>query len=189
VCRSANAAGTPPQSVTSTRAADQSVAAATQNTGRRPPGGWQPHQPAGRSDRFLATDTAGSNGGLPNQWQSRRAATNFYNAFVYPLLMVNGPERDGATSPSASIKPFEIIVSVDGVSLKFILDTGSACTLMNERQFRAIWPFKTLSAVSNTMKMWDGSALSVVGVCQVRVVYEGKLINEFLFVCRGDGPA
>ena len=59
---------------------------------------------------------------------------------------------------------------------------------MNEIQFRAIWPFKMLSAVSNT-RMWDGSALSVVGVCQVRVVYEGKLINDFLFVCRGDGPA
>ena len=61
VCRSASYASTPPppQSATSTRAADQPVAAAAQNTGRRPPGGWQPYQPTGRSDRSLYCNRRG----------------------------------------------------------------------------------------------------------------------------------
>jgi len=65
------------------------------------------------------------------------------NAFVYPILMIRPPTQVGSLTFFEPSKPYVLSVVVDSVPVKFIVDTGSAYTLLNDTDFRRLWPART----------------------------------------------
>nr|XP_037270375.1 uncharacterized protein K02A2.6-like [Rhipicephalus microplus] len=84
---------------------------------------------------------------------------------------------------------FLVYVKVEGRPLKFEVDTGAACSLINEATYHQTWPSNApkLSREPLNLRTWSGEELSTLGSAQVRVRFKSKDYLLPLLVMKGTG--
>lgn len=80
-------------------------------------------------------------------------------------------------------------VTIDGVSVKMELDTGSAVTVMNKEDFSKYFPDKALKATKLRLRTYTGEKIKPLGVASVTVeVHEQKQTLELVVIKTGGAP-
>ncbi|XP_037528475.1 uncharacterized protein LOC119405707 [Rhipicephalus sanguineus] len=84
---------------------------------------------------------------------------------------------------------FLVDVKVEGRPLKVEVDTGAACSLINEATYHQTWPSNApkLSREPLDLRTWSGEELDTVGSAQVRVRFKSKDYVLPLLVMKGTG--
>lgn len=88
------------------------------------------------------------------------------------------------------VEPFEVKVEVNGKRVKFEIDTGCSVSLMNETQFRELWPAHSRPQIEQSklsLKSYSGEKITVLGVAQVEVHYTNQKKTLPLVVVKGTG--
>ncbi|CAM1308584.1 Uncharacterised protein r2_g1857 [Pycnogonum litorale] len=93
-------------------------------------------------------------------------------------------------STSANINTYATVLNVNSKPVHFEIDTGSAVTLMNLKEFRNIFgEHPTIYNSTLELKSFTGQNLSVVGQTKVTVKYNKKSKYLPLIVVDNEGPA
>ena len=74
-------------------------------------------------------------------------------------------------------KTYEVNLDLVSTSVEFQLDTGSACTIINEKLYRDKLSQCTLQNTNTKLKSYTGDAIEVLGKCTVPVTYENETNN------------
>lgn len=91
-------------------------------------------------------------------------------------------------STNRYLPPLEVRVSMDNCSLSMEIDTGASRSVISEKQFRELWPNRTLKPSSVQLQTYSKEPLPVLGQIKVRAEYAGQEAKLPLLIVKGDGP-
>lgn len=83
-------------------------------------------------------------------------------------------------------------MGIHGFKVPFELDTGCSVTLMNSSQFYMKWKNVEVPKLRDTpikLKTYTGEKITVIGVADVQVEYQGQKRSLPLLVVEGTGPS
>ena len=93
------------------------------------------------------------------------------------------------TDSGKSDKTYTVKLSLGQANVDFQLDTGSACTIVNEHVFKNKLSQFKLQKSQLKLKSYTGDAIELAGQCVVPVQYEGGPVKKLTtYVVKGDRP-
>ena len=85
---------------------------------------------------------------------------------------------------ASNLAPIMVSVSINGVPVNMMVDTGAAVTLISERAAKSI-PRIKLKKTDNRLTTYTGEKIKVCGECSVVVEYNNQEYQLSLFVVKG----
>ena len=77
-------------------------------------------------------------------------------------------------SDAGCSKPVKVELFLDGKPLTMELDTGTAVSLVSESMYQEYCPGRQLQECKTRLSTYSGESLSVLGMLEVEVQYEGQ---------------
>ena len=91
-------------------------------------------------------------------------------------------------SVSNKAKPVTVPVKLEGVGVEMELDTGSSCSIINERTYQQLKPAVKLNASQSVLRGYTGHKIPVLGEAVVDVQYGSSEWWLPVIVTKGSGP-
>ena len=85
--------------------------------------------------------------------------------------------------------PYYATVKVNGMKIKFEIDTAAAVSVISEQLYNKFWSSKSLRKPSAVLKGYSGTKLDVVGEFDAQIDYQGQSVSSVLRVIKGNRPA
>jgi len=85
--------------------------------------------------------------------------------------------------------PLEAPIVVDSQTIYLELDTGATVSLLAHSTFERLWPGRPTQRMADSVSLWDGSRLRILGFVMVMVSWKGQVKQLPIHVIEGDGPS
>ena len=95
------------------------------------------------------------------------------------------------TDSGNTVKTYKVNLGLGPTSVEFQVDTGSACTIINEKIYRdKLSQSCTLQKTKTKLKSYTGDSIEVLGKCTVPVtyMYENETKQLIVYVVKGNRP-
>ena len=79
-------------------------------------------------------------------------------------------------------------MELDHCSVPMEVDTGASVSIMPETLYRQLWPRRGLKETTIRLQTYSKEPISVVGVTDVQIAYEGQTATLPLVIVKGEGP-
>lgn len=97
---------------------------------------------------------------------------------IYKIEQFNNIEKSDS---------FKIDLNINGVTVNFEIDTGSAVSVCSERFYKQHFKDSKLKVVDTILKTYDGKTIKPIGVFKANVMYKSKLLECNILVIKNGG--
>ena len=94
-----------------------------------------------------------------------------------------------ANTVSVYPPPLKVPIHIDSQTVCFELDTGATVSLMARSTFERLWPGRPIQPLRDSVSLWNGSQLRILGYVMVLVSWNGSSRQLPIHVIEGDGSS
>ena len=108
------------------------------------------------------------------------------NEYSCPMYRI----KDDSVNNCENDDPYIVSLQINGKNLEFEIDTGSKCTIIDEKTYKTISDNTTCTLLKSRNKLttYLGEQIPAAGTANVSVLHSGKQNNLQLVVVKSDGP-
>ncbi|KRZ10956.1 Uncharacterized protein T11_18511 [Trichinella zimbabwensis] len=148
----------------------------------------------GHIERVCLTKLRAENNSSRKAGRAQPRGFNRSQAVMTNQLSEECGDEDCYTINKVIIEAAEAImltVYLNGKSLKMEIDSGSACSIINDETFRSLWPMKgpKITMTKKRLQTWSKQKLETLGTTDVEVQWKDRKSNLSLLVVKGVGAS
>ena len=106
------------------------------------------------------------------------------NEYSCPMYRI----KDDSVNNCENDDPYIVSLQINGKNLELEIDTGSKCTIIDEKTYKTISDNTTLLKSRKKLTTYLGEQIPVAGTANVSVLHNGTQNNLQLVVVKSDGP-